>query len=114
MPTGKINSAMPLHEAVELRFDAERVVVVLKDGREISVPLHFYPTLQRASARERSAWTLIGKGQGFHWSKLNLDLSTDGMIQGLREAIPQPPRRRGDARVRGTPKTITRHRAAMA
>jgi hypothetical protein len=112
MSTGKTNHAVPIHQAVELRFDAERVVVVLKDGREISVPLHFYPTLQRASTRERAAWTLIGKGQGFHWAKLNLDLSTDGMIQGLREIIPEPPRR-GDATARGSHKAISRRRAAM-
>lgn len=94
MNTGKGNRAMPSHEAVELRFDVDRVIVALKDQREISVPLQFYPTLQHASVKDREAWTMIGKGQGFHWAKLDLDLSTEGMLQGLREAIPKPVRRR--------------------
>jgi hypothetical protein len=35
---------------------------------------------------------MIGPEKGFHWPALDLDLSVDGLIQGLREAIPTPPR----------------------
>ena len=100
MPADKHNSH---NRAVELQFRSRRIVVVLTDGREISVPLKFYPTLQSATARDRLRWQVIGKGQGFHWAKLDLDLSTEGMLQGLRESIPKPVRRRPSTAKTGGP-----------
>ena len=77
--------------AVEMRFRAGRMIVGLADGREFSVPLEFYPTLREASQRDRSTWEMIGDGQGFHWPRLDLDLSVEGVIMGQREEIPAPP-----------------------
>jgi hypothetical protein len=93
MLTGKDNKDRRASRAVDLQFKGDRVVLALTDGREISIPLDFYPTLQRASQRARNAWEMIGKGHGFHWPALDLDLSVQGLIQGLREVIPEPPRR---------------------
>ena len=76
--------------AFKLRFRSHRIVVVLTDGREISVPLKFYPTLQCATVRGRSRWQVIGDGQGFHWTNLDLDLSIDGLIEGIRETVHTP------------------------
>jgi hypothetical protein len=88
-----------------LRFDQSRLVLVLSDHREVSLPLDFYPTLKHASEAERADWVMIGPGKGFHWPKLDLDLSVEGLIDGLREAIPRPPSRRvlqrGKSRAKG-------------
>ena len=78
---------------VGLRFEKGRLVVVLEDEREVSVPLSHYPTLQRARPAERSEWRSIGRGIGFHWPKLDLDLSVRGIVSGLPEVIPAPPPR---------------------
>jgi hypothetical protein len=75
-----------------LRFDGDRLIVEFRDGREMHVPLRLYPSLVRATPEERSNWIMIGPGKGFHWPDLDLDLSADGLVQGLREAIPAPPR----------------------
>lgn len=88
MNTGK-NTAQ--NQAHNLQFRSRRIVVALTDGREISVPLEFFPTLERANARDRADWQSIGDGQGFHWPALDLDLSVEGLIRGMREAIPTPP-----------------------
>jgi hypothetical protein len=67
------------------------LIVLFKDGREVHLPLRLYPTLLAASKQQRKAWQMIGPGNAFHWKDLDLDLSIDGLIQGLREAIPPPP-----------------------
>jgi hypothetical protein len=78
--------------ATKLRFERARLIVTLSDAREISVPLSWYPTLQRASPNARRRWTILGPGLSFHWPALDLDLSVAGLIHGLPELIPRPPR----------------------
>jgi len=94
MPTGNgktaANKDRPLR-ATGLRFQAERLVIVLDDDREVSVPLKKYPTLQNATASQRRGWELLGDGEGFHWESLDLDLSTLGVVNGYPESIPKPP-----------------------
>src|SRR5688572_22669252 len=92
MPTGKVKgrSANP-GAATGLRFEGDRMIVVLEDRREMSLPLSMYPTLLNARPAEREAWEMIGPGKGFHWESLDLDLSVNGMFDGLPEAIPAPP-----------------------
>jgi Protein of unknown function (DUF2442) len=57
----------------------------------LHLPLQLYPTLLDATPKQRKAWQMIGPGKAFYWKDLDLDLSIDGLIQGLREAIPRPP-----------------------
>jgi hypothetical protein len=78
--------------ATDLRFERARVVVTLADAREVSVPLAWYPTLKKASPSQRGRWTMLGSGLGFHWPALDLDLSVAGIVHGLPELIPRPPR----------------------
>jgi hypothetical protein len=80
------------NRAKGVRFEASRLVVDLRDGREIHIPLKMYPTLLRATSAQRLKWVMIGPGKGFHWPDLDLDLSVEGLILGLRESIPTPPR----------------------
>jgi len=95
MSTGSVkhskgNGVADAH-ALGLRISRGRIIVLLGDQREISVPLEWYPTLKRASAAKRSNWILLGDGQGFHWPDLDLDLSVSGLTNGLKEMIPPPP-----------------------
>jgi|HubBroStandDraft_5_1064220.scaffolds.fasta_scaffold853380_2 hypothetical protein len=92
MSTGIAKMKTAANRAKGLRFEANSLVVAFRDGRELHVPLTLYPTLLRATPAQRQAWEMIGQGKGFHWPKLDLDLSADGLIQGLREAIPSPPK----------------------
>ena len=90
MARRKAKSAV--NRAAGLRFGTDRLIVELEDGRELHVPLRIYPLLLHATPARRSHWVMIGPGKGFHWPDLDLDLSVDGLISGLREAIPAPPR----------------------
>lgn len=94
MTTGSVNKAPaepPPHLATGLRFSRNRIIVRLQDGREVSIPIEHYPTLQRATPAQRDGWRLIGPGKAFYWPQLDLDLSVEGLVLGHRERIPRPP-----------------------
>jgi hypothetical protein len=65
----------------DVSFDPEMLQVSLSDGREIRVPLEWFPTLRDASLEERLHWRLIGKGIGIHWPGLDEDLSLEGLLR---------------------------------
>ena len=94
MNTGsaKARTKIAGNSATGLRFEVDRLIVAFRDGREIHTPLRLYPSLLRATPAQRSAWQMLGRGKAFHWPELDLDLSVDGLVQGLREAIPAPPK----------------------
>jgi hypothetical protein len=52
----------------------------LQDGRTISVPLAWYPQLQRATNEQRNDWRLTGRGRGIYWPQLDEDLSVQGFM----------------------------------
>ncbi len=54
----------------------------LTDGREIRVPLDFYPRLRNASKKLRENYKILGMGTGIHWPALDEDLSVDGIVAG--------------------------------
>ncbi len=70
--------------ATEVQFDAELLRVVLSDGRQISVPLAWFPRLIEATPQQRQRWELIGLGIGIHWPDLDEDLSVAGLLPGNR------------------------------
>ena len=52
----------------------------LSDGREISVPLSWFPRLQQATDDQRQQWELIGNGVGIHWEVIDEDISVAGLL----------------------------------
>jgi len=68
--------------AVDVRVSDHALHVVLQDGREISVPLAWYPRLRDASPSARRHWRLIGRGEGLHWPEVDEDISVLGLLAG--------------------------------
>ena len=66
----------------DVRMDDDLLSVDLVDGRTISVPLAWYPTLLHATPEQRSDWRVSGGGFGIHWPSLDEDLSTHGLLRG--------------------------------
>jgi hypothetical protein len=54
--------------------------VVLGDGREIAVPLVWFPRLQTATPEQRKEWRLIGGGIGIHWESVDEDISVESLL----------------------------------
>ncbi len=56
--------------------------VTLDDGRELFVPVEWFPRLRDASDRDRADWRLIGRGEGIHWPAIDEDISVRGLLAG--------------------------------
>jgi len=75
--------ALDADERVEsVSFANDSLVVGLKDGRTISVPLAWFPKLAAASEETLHNWEICGGGYGIHWPDLDEDLSTEGLLRG--------------------------------
>lgn len=68
--------------AVDVQFGDAAMRVALSDGREVSVPLEWFPRLRDATDEQRRHWRLIGAGEGIHWAELDEDISI-GSLLGL-------------------------------
>ncbi len=68
--------------ANEVWFDSDMMHVRLLDGREISVPIEWFPRLRNASQEQRKNWRLIGKGVGIHWEDIDEDISVAALLAG--------------------------------
>ena len=66
----------------DVRFDDDRLIVDLKDGRTISVPLAWYPRLFDATPIQRANWQTCAAGYGIHWPDIDEHLSTEGLLRG--------------------------------
>ena len=64
----------------------EKLVVELQDGRTLSVPLTWCPTLVQATPKQLKHWRPCGGGTGVHWPELDYHLSVEGLLRGAREA----------------------------
>ncbi len=67
--------------ASDVWFDSDMMHVRLLDGREISVPLEWFPKLRDATSEQRKRWRLIGKGIGIHWEELDEDISVAALLK---------------------------------
>ena len=56
--------------------------VRLEDGREVGVPLDWFPRLREASAKQQENWRFIGNGVGIHWEDIDEDISVRRLILG--------------------------------
>ncbi len=75
--------------AIELHPYAQHVTctdstlsVDLVDGRTITVPVSWFPSLSQASQAQKDNWELLGDGEGIHWPDLDEDLSVAGLLAG--------------------------------
>lgn len=68
----------------DVRVDDVMLHVSLDDGRELSVPLEWFPRLFSGSPAARANWRLIGRGEGIHWPELDEDISVLGLLSGKR------------------------------
>ncbi len=66
--------------AVDIWFDEIKMNLILDDGRELSVPLDWFPTLRDASAEQRNNYRFIGDGEGIHWEDLDEDILVEALL----------------------------------
>lgn len=70
-------------EIHKVEIDESRLTFYLHDGRTVSVPLSYYPTLLRATAIERSNFVI--HPFSVHWPDLDVDLDAECLLRGAHE-----------------------------
>ncbi len=63
-----------------IAFSGENMTVRFSDGREVTLPVSYFPRLQSATASQREQWSLIGRGLGVHWESVDEDLSVENIL----------------------------------
>ena len=66
--------------AADVWLNNDMLYVRLMDGRELGVPLEWFPRLRQAGEAQRNDWRLIGDGMGIRWEELDEDISVAGLL----------------------------------
>jgi len=69
--------------AIAIDIDDKNLWVSLADGRQLGVPLVYFPRLLNASKSERLKYSLSGGGRGIHWESIDEDISVNGLLFGF-------------------------------
>jgi hypothetical protein len=74
-------------ESLVLKFwlTEDMINLEIDDGRIISVPIAFYPSLADATEKEKSDFRIFGGGSAIHFNLLDIDLSVESLIMGRKE-----------------------------
>lgn len=67
--------------AVAVQFTDDAMMVRLSNGREISVPLEWFPRLRDATPEQRNNWRFIAKGIGMHWEEIDEDIAVSTLLR---------------------------------
>ena len=74
----------PPPDVVAVHITAQRLAFDLEDGRSVSVPLAFYPTLMLATTKQRAEFEICHSS--VHWPQLDCDISSECLLRGAKEA----------------------------
>ena len=69
------------HNAVDVSFTETKMTIFFEDGRELSIPLEWFPRLRNATMEQLKKWRLIGDGEGIHWEELDEDVSVEKLLE---------------------------------
>jgi Protein of unknown function (DUF2442) len=58
------------------------LIVTLKDGRRISVPLWWLPRLLAATPEQRATWEIMPFGNAIEWPEIDEHVSVKGLLRG--------------------------------
>jgi hypothetical protein len=69
--------------AKKIWLDEENIWLLLTDGRQLAVPIAYFPKLLKATPEQRQNFETSGGGMGIHWEELDEDISVEGLLLGL-------------------------------
>ena len=83
--------------AKSVSFDANNMWIELVDGRQLGVPLAYFPRLAKATPSQRKKYFISGGGIGLHWDNLNEDISVPALLRGQVDRTVHSAKRRKHA-----------------
>ncbi len=69
--------------ANKVSFDADNMWIELADGRQLGIPLAYFPRLLDATEAQRNDCIISGGGTGLHWEELDEDISVKSLLLGI-------------------------------
>ena len=75
--------------AIRVSFDPDTMWVDLADGRQLGVPLAYFPRLLQAAPEDRKQYVISGGGTGLHWDNLDEDISVQNLLAGMGDQTRQ-------------------------
>lgn len=66
--------------ATGVSFSDTMMRVVLADGRELGVPLSWFPRLAAATPEQRRAFELVNEGVEIRWEEIDEDVSVPNLV----------------------------------
>lgn len=69
--------------AKKISFDSDSMWVELADGRQMGIPLAYFPRLLNATDVQRNKYVISGGGTGLHWDDLDEDISVRALLMGI-------------------------------
>lgn len=72
-------------EISKIWFDEENIFLKTSEGKERSMPLQWFPRLERATPEQRNNYEL--SPLGIHWEEIDEDLSFEGFFKFHREVV---------------------------
>jgi hypothetical protein len=69
-------------KAQKVWFDDDNMWIMFTDGRQLSIPLTYFPRLKRASEDLRNRYEISGGGTGLHWDEIDEDISVPNLLMG--------------------------------
>ncbi|RJP68142.1 MAG: DUF2442 domain-containing protein [Ignavibacteriales bacterium] len=78
-----MNTLANNHLAKRIDFNEDNLIVVLSDGRTLSVPLPFFPRLLNGTDEQRKNYIISGGGLGIHWEELEEDIDVNNLLYGF-------------------------------
>jgi len=69
--------------AKRIWFDEANMWLELTDGRQLSVPLTYFPRLLHATPEQRLNYEMSGGGTGLHWEEIDEDIGVSGLLLGI-------------------------------
>ena len=71
--------------AQKVWFDDNNMWIMFTDGRQLSIPLAYFPKLKNANQEEREKLVISGGGTGLHWDSLDEDISVPNLLLGYHD-----------------------------
>jgi hypothetical protein len=68
-------------KAINVLFSDSKMIVFLEDGRELSIPMEWFPRLRNATATQLKRWRFIGNGEGIHWDEIDEDILVENLLE---------------------------------
>lgn len=78
-----MNTLVAEPKATRVHFDKDTMRIDMADGRQLGVPLAYFPRLLSASEQQRQNYTISGGGIGLHWDDIDEDISVASLLLGI-------------------------------